>query len=256
VTLLAGTDVVGSGVAESTGNYRITPALPFADGRHAITATATDAAGNTSAASEAINVTIDTQAPAVPTLALDQASDSGASDTDRVTNVATPTFRGSADADAQVTLLVDGVAQDKIMPTDGSYQFTLATALADGKHVITAQASDPAGNMSGVTPALEMTVDTAAPTVTLQQPEAFLARITFGFTASEADVTFECALTNASETTGAFPTCTSPQVYDRLENDSYRFQVRGTDLAGNRSVAVAHEFEVEVLRVYMPFAKR
>jgi hypothetical protein len=55
--------LVGSGVATG-GTYSITTSA-LADGAHAITATATDRAGNTSSVSNALTVTIDTVKPAI-----------------------------------------------------------------------------------------------------------------------------------------------------------------------------------------------
>ena len=76
VTLLDGTTVIGTGVV-TNGTWAITATTALTEGLNAITAIQTDAAGNTSVASGALNVTLDTTAPAAPTdLAL--SSDSGA----------------------------------------------------------------------------------------------------------------------------------------------------------------------------------
>ncbi|MDD5249491.1 MAG: Ig-like domain-containing protein [Rhodocyclaceae bacterium] len=63
VTIFDGTTQVGSGTA-SGGTYTITTSA-LSNGVHSITATATDAAGNSGAASGALSVTIDTTAPTV-----------------------------------------------------------------------------------------------------------------------------------------------------------------------------------------------
>src|SRR5439155_11350197 len=63
VTIFSDGVAVGSGVATS-GNYSITTSALSA-ATHSITAKATDAAGNLSAASGALSVTIDTTAPPV-----------------------------------------------------------------------------------------------------------------------------------------------------------------------------------------------
>ncbi len=57
-----GTTLLGSTVVGANGTWSFTsPAL--ADGSHSLTVTATDAAGNTSAASDPITFTVDTTAP-------------------------------------------------------------------------------------------------------------------------------------------------------------------------------------------------
>src|SRR5690606_24791643 len=60
---------IGTSTADGAGiwSYDHTGTVLSA-GNYAITATATDAAGNTSAASAALNITIDTSAPAAPTV--------------------------------------------------------------------------------------------------------------------------------------------------------------------------------------------
>ena len=77
----------------------------MAAGVHVIAAKATDLAGNVSVASAPLSVTIDAIAPARPgTPDLAAASDSGASSTDNITNVTTPTLhrhgRGQRDRHA------------------------------------------------------------------------------------------------------------------------------------------------------------
>ncbi|MEJ6024389.1 Ig-like domain-containing protein, partial [Ramlibacter sp. PS4R-6] len=60
-----GTTVVGTGSADGSGNWSITVST-LGDGAHTITAKATDAAGNTSAAGTGLSVTVDTAAPSAP----------------------------------------------------------------------------------------------------------------------------------------------------------------------------------------------
>ncbi|MDR1967415.1 MAG: Ig-like domain-containing protein, partial [Burkholderiaceae bacterium] len=64
ITLHDGTTVLaGTATVQSDGHWRFIPAMPFGDGAHSITATATDPAGNTSAASSALNFAADTAPP-------------------------------------------------------------------------------------------------------------------------------------------------------------------------------------------------
>ena len=65
VTLFDGTTAVGTGNASTTGAWSITSST-LAQGVHSITAKATDLSGNIGVASGALNVTIDTTAPAAP----------------------------------------------------------------------------------------------------------------------------------------------------------------------------------------------
>jgi hypothetical protein len=157
--------VLGTQVAVG-GVWTITSGVALPQGVHNITATATDAAGNESAASTPLVVTIDTQTatPSVPNLI--GTSDTGVSNTDNITFDNTPTFDGTAEAGALVTLTssIAGVLGSAIA-TGGVWSFTVPTALADGVHNITAQALDLAGNTSAITAALSVTIDTIAPAV-------------------------------------------------------------------------------------------
>jgi hypothetical protein len=161
VVLLDGTTQVGTAVADAGGAWSIT-ASALAAGVHGLTVKATDTAGNVSAASAALSVTIDTTAPALPTVVdLLTSSDSGTVTTDNITNVATPTLSGKAEANASVglydgaTLVGSGLAD-----ASGNWQITVAQALADGVHALTAQATDAAGNSTRGTAALSVTIDT------------------------------------------------------------------------------------------------
>ena len=66
VKVFDGATLLGSATANGSGAWSYTTAA-LANGSHSLTATATDAAGNTGAASAALSVTIDTAAPAAPT---------------------------------------------------------------------------------------------------------------------------------------------------------------------------------------------
>lgn len=155
---------VGSTTADGSGNWSIT-ASTLADGTHSLTATSTDTAGNTSVASSALSVVIDTAAPAAPAgLDLDTASDSGSSNTDDITNDNTPTINGTAEANSTVELTssIDGSVGTTTADGSGNWSITAST-LADGVHSLTATSTDTAGNTSAASTALSVTIDTAAP---------------------------------------------------------------------------------------------
>ncbi|MEX0790281.1 MAG: Ig-like domain-containing protein [Actinomycetota bacterium] len=162
VNIYAGVSLVGSGTATG-GNYSIT-ASTLSQGAHSVTATATDAAGNASAASTGLNVTIDTSASAPSTPDLDAGSDTGSSATDNITSDTTPTFTGTAEAGSTVTVYSAGVEVGSGTATGGNYTIT-TSALAEGARSITARVTDAAGNLSSATSALVVTVDTTAPVV-------------------------------------------------------------------------------------------
>ncbi len=166
VTLLDGATTIGTGTVAADGGWSITATTALTEGANTITATQTDAAGNTSGPSAALGVTLDTTAAAPTALALSPASDSGAQGDD-ITNVALPTITGTGEAGATVTLR-DGATTigTGAVAAGGGWSVAATTALAEGANSITATQTDVAGNISGASAALNVTLDTTAPAAT------------------------------------------------------------------------------------------
>lgn len=99
-------------------------------------------------------------APAEPDLTA--GSDTGVSSTDNITNDNTPTFTGTAEPNSTVTLFDGTLAMATGVAAGGSWTITAPT-LADGTHNITATATDLAGNVSPLSAALLVTIDTTPP---------------------------------------------------------------------------------------------
>jgi hypothetical protein len=92
------------------------------------------------------------------------ASDGGVQG-DNLTNVATPTFTGTAEA-ASTVKIFDGVTQvGSGTATGGNYSIAVST-LSTGAHTITATATDAAGNVSASSGSIVVTIDTTAPAPT------------------------------------------------------------------------------------------
>src|SRR4051794_9588888 len=178
-----------------------------------------------------IDYALDVDPPAPPSRPdLEPTSDSGASETDDVTRDSTPTLSGTAEDRSTVTILVDGAERGNAVAGGGRYEVTVAP-LADGTHDLTAVAQDAAGNRSGPSDALSITVDTRAPATSIDSASTFADRAEFGFSADEAGATFECRMdTDASS-------CTSPRAYAGLRPGPHAFSVRATDRAGNTDAA-------------------
>ena len=118
----------GTPVSVNTfGFFIIAPTLP--DGDHTFTVVATDSAGNV--ATEVVDITVDTVAPAVSLT-------SPASGT--TVQVATVTVTGTTEPGAAVT--VNGLAPE--VDANGAFSFNLG--LTEGSNTITATATDLAGN--------------------------------------------------------------------------------------------------------------
>ena len=165
-----GTTVIGSGVADSTtGAWSITTTGPLSEGAHTITAQAIGLTGVTGVASAGLVVTIDISPPGTTTPVLDPASDTGSSNSDGLTADNTPTFTGFTEPGSSVILYdTDGttiIGTGFADTVTGRWSITSST-LADGPHTVSAQATDPAGNIGLPSSGLAISIDTAAGTPT------------------------------------------------------------------------------------------
>jgi hypothetical protein len=159
---------LGQTTAGSGGAWTFIPSstsAALADGTHTLTAKQTDVAGNTSAASAALSVTIDTTAAAAPGAPkLARESDSGKLDNDAITNVTKPVISGSG-AEAKATIeLYDGGALLAKTTADADGAWSLTTGvLSAGLHSLTTKQIDAAGNGSLQSALLNLRIDTAPP---------------------------------------------------------------------------------------------
>lgn len=152
--------------ADNSSSWRYTPDASLATGNHVITVIAVDAAGNASPVSDSVNFVVDTTPPLTPVITSvsdDQAPGLGTIANGQNTNDPTPTFSGTAEAGATITLYENGtVIGTTTAQPDGAWNVSTST-LASGTHVITAVATDAAGNSSPNSTAFTLTVDTTAP---------------------------------------------------------------------------------------------
>ncbi|MCP4638991.1 MAG: hypothetical protein GY851_01085 [bacterium] len=173
VRIYADGSQVGSGVVGTLGTWEVT-VEPLSDGQYAVVADYEDLAGNISAPSAPLIVEIDTEAPNTPYLDLVTADDTGASDIDNVTDVATPQLTSViADADGpDGHLFPDNinyrvydrfsaepetlVAGDGPLGANGAFTDVVDLRLLpevigdenDGVHNLKLEAEDRAGNIS------------------------------------------------------------------------------------------------------------
>src|SRR5439155_107097 len=127
-------------------------------------------AGNVSATSANFVVTIDTSAAAPVFTGI--TTDTGSPSTDRITTDQTLFLNGTSEANATgtVTRVGTGVVGSTTADGSGNWSFNYTgTTLAAGTHTFTATQADVAGNVSGVSANFVVTIDTTAPTVTVNQ---------------------------------------------------------------------------------------
>ncbi|TLU61264.1 BapA prefix-like domain-containing protein [Enterobacter sp. MF024] len=170
---------IGTAVVNAAGSWTFTPEAPLGEGTRSIRFTATDTAGNTGAASEPFILTVDTVAPAAPTLTAISDNvgpiQTPIATSGQATDDTTPTLTGRAEANATVTIYDNGVALDTVQANEaGDWTYTPAEALSSGSHTFTTRAADAAGNLSELSPGFTLIVDTlkpVAPTIALAQDD-------------------------------------------------------------------------------------
>jgi hypothetical protein len=168
---LDGAEAVLATATVAGGVWSSDIALAASATAHRIKAFATDVAGNESAASEPLNITVDTTAPTAPAM-LDLAvgDDSGSDGTDNITNVNSNLhLSGTAELGARVEIYQDAVLLSTVTAdgVTGVFSYVVAGTLADAPaYAFTAKQIDAAGNVSLVGAALNVTVDTVGPSVT------------------------------------------------------------------------------------------
>jgi large repetitive protein len=203
----------------------------LAEGTHAFSVKAVDAAGNESAVSS-YTWTIDVTPPPAPAVT---------SAPPNVTDKTDATF-AFTDGDGSVTFRcrLDGAV------------FSSCTSplvyhnLAAGTHTFRVKAIDPAGNEGTVT-AYTWTIDLTNPVVAIdpasKPPDPTnQTGASFVFTSNKANSTFECSLDGA-----AFTACTSPATYTALSDARHSFGVRATDPLGHKGLATVYEWTVDTV---------
>lgn len=154
----------------------LTPFYPLAEGTYKFSYSLTDAVGNESGQSPSISITIDTTPPTTPLNKPSSYIDNVGSIQSTTSNAAvtddtTPGINIGAGLTNTPKLYVNGVYTAATY-VSGTGIITPNSPLTDGLKSITYTLSDVAGNESGQSPAITLTIDTVAPTTTT--PTTFL----------------------------------------------------------------------------------
>ncbi|HCL5083433.1 TPA: Ig-like domain repeat protein, partial [Salmonella enterica] len=249
--------LIGQVVSDKNGvwNYRIPEEANLADGEHTVAVRATDVAGN-SANSTTLDIVVDSTIE-TPTIHLD--SDSGISDTDRITNSASPVFSGSAEAYSSITIYQDGKAIGKVSADangNWSYSFMGSQALTDGSYIFYITATDVAGN-SATSEKIQVTIDTLVSIPTLELADAsdtgssnsdnITRDTTPAFTLGniDADVTEVQVLINGTAYPATLADGTWSFTAPALADGDYSISVIVTDSAGNTANSTVLDITVD-----------
>ncbi|MDV7391140.1 Ig-like domain-containing protein, partial [Arthrospira platensis SPKY1] len=214
-------------------------------------------AGNIAIFSNTIE--IDTTPPVI-TGGLDVASDSGV-EGDGITNVRTPTFTGTGEVGARVTLNIDGQTHSTFIDENGQWSITVNTLSGDGVKNYSFYAVDRAGNQSA-TQTYEMTLDTITEVtarLSVGSDTGFFnddgitkeTRPFFSGTAEPgATVTIELIDAN-NQQVRQYPVTVqangnwSVQITEALPEGEYTYNVHATDIAGNEATATG-QIEIDL----------
>ncbi len=167
ISLYDGDVLIGTGSADpTTGAWAVTASTPLSEGANSLTATSTDAAGNTSAASGPLAVTLGTSG-----LTLAVATDSGVIG-DGITNIATPILVGTAAAGDTVTLTDDTSGTPITIGTavadqTGNWSYTPTLPVADGTYELIATETLADGTILPSSSPFALTIDTTMPAAPL-----------------------------------------------------------------------------------------
>ena len=216
--------VANTVTADGSGSWTFTPVLT--DGNHTVVAFETNGVGTGVAST---SFTLDTTAPAAPTVAL--TTDSGSSNSDHITNVG--------------TLNVTGVEAGALVEysTNGGSTWSSSFTAVEGLDNVQVRETDVAGNHSTAT-SFSFTLDTtapAAPTVALTTDSGssnsdHITNVgTLNVTGVEAGALVEYSTNGGSTWSSSFT------AVEGLDN----VQVRETDVAGNHSTATSFSFTLD-----------
>jgi hypothetical protein len=235
VRLFEGPNTRGTTQADASGNWSV-PLSGVAEGNHTYTAKATDAAGNTSDASNARTVIVDTTTPNT------RITDGP----DGVTKDDTPTFNFSgsdnlsATAELRYSFRVDNGTWSQFS-TSTSATVGGSTGLPDGPHTFFVRALDRAGNSDTSPAQRSFTVDATAPDPPVIDAPRQNAGVTDSFVVTgtaEADSTvrlFEGPNTRGTTQADASGNWSVP--LSGVAEGNHTYTARATDAAGNTSDA-------------------
>ncbi len=186
------------------------------DGSHDFKVRATDVDGNTDPTPAVHSWEVDTTPP-------DASISTGPNNP---TNSTSASFVfTSTEAGGTFQCSLDGGAYaDCASPDDYS-------GLEEGSHTFSVQATDAAGNTDATRATYNWRIDLTPPDTSISSGPSNptnSSSVSFVFASTETGSSFQCSLDS-----GAYTTCSSPQIYTGLAEGAHAFSVRATDIVGN-----------------------
>jgi hypothetical protein len=166
ITVTGNGKTIGHTIALPNDTFEFFVLNTLSNGNYQYSVVATDLMGYSTPASYPYQVVIDTHVPNPPVLA-DITPDTGASNTDGITNTRNPTFSGSSEPFAVINLYTQGSLVPFGTATaniHGLWSYTLpGSGWPDGTYKVTATAMDVAGNTSRPSQAERVVIETQQP---------------------------------------------------------------------------------------------
>jgi hypothetical protein len=239
VEVWEGGSKLGTAKANATGVWTLGISTPWLDGTHHVVVKELDSAGTVSRTSGTAAIVIDTQAAAFPSKPmLDAAGDSGTVG-DGITNLTAQVLTGTAEALSKVELWDNGslVATGQ---ADSTGNWRISTPASAGSHSYTARQTDAAGNVSVVSAATALTVDTSAAAPTLSLGGIAVGSNPFVSGTAEALASVTVTYDGGGQVTvqaDAQGNWRAQLPLAPISTSTYNLSVVQTDLAGNTSAA-------------------
>ncbi|EUL68053.1 hypothetical protein P838_01111 [Enterobacter hormaechei] len=158
--------LLGEVTAKADGTWSFSPTAKLPEGEHRFHVTATDRAGNTSAASDDFVLNLDYTAPEASKVSITDVVDDFGSVTGSVTSGGktddnTPLIKGTG-AEAGNTITVyngDKVIGTAKVQADGTWELQVTKALPDGTYNLTVKETDSVGNTTAASPEYIIQID-------------------------------------------------------------------------------------------------
>jgi surface protein len=203
------------------------------DGDYFATVSGVDTNGRAYVGTDSITFTL-LSPPSTPTSGpdLDPNSDAGSSNSDNLTNVTTPTFTGTVSPNTGIVYLYaekDGgspsIVASATTANDGSYTISPTAALTSGSYVFYVKVENAAGDTSGNSPPVNVTIQT-----TPQSPSAPTL-------ATSSDLGVNTSDNITSDDTPTITGTASPNTIINIYDDTNTFVVSSTtDSSGTYSI--------------------
>jgi len=229
------------------GSWSCTATLP--QGNDTLTAQQKDPAGNPSADSPAVHVTVDTVAPGAPVITAPK--DGSTLNKAGVDPEGKATITGTGEPGASVDVTLNGTPLDGCqhvsVAADGTW--TCAATLPQGSDTLVASQTDPAGNASVPSAPVTVNVDTVVPDapVITSPKQGDLTNDNTPVITGTGEPGATVTVTDTTDPSNPAPLCTAVVAPDgtwsctssKLADGSHTIQATQTDPAGNTSVPSA-----------------